>query len=183
MDTVASSSIDDRRLGVVFTVVNHDGPDVDEGEEEDIGPLLQREKEREEVVGNGLREAIDWVKGVGCVRAGHDPFVVRLVKSSVDGRMMETAVDPVYASIGEEDEEGKLQQVVVWERRLVRAVVELGVASHFGQHAQGGQGGHAWHCLHGLRNLEPYLILEELRVFNCVLVEDEDVGERGEGEI
>ena len=48
---VAGGSVDDGAVGDVFTVVDHDGPDVDEHEESNVGELLQREEEREDVVG------------------------------------------------------------------------------------------------------------------------------------
>ena len=48
---VASGAIDDGAVCDIFTVVDHDSPDVDEHEESNVGELLQREEERENVVG------------------------------------------------------------------------------------------------------------------------------------
>ena len=48
---VAGGAVDDGAVGDVFTVVDHDGPHVDEHEESNVGEFLQREEEREDVVG------------------------------------------------------------------------------------------------------------------------------------
>lgn len=48
---VAGGTVDDRAVGDIFTIVDHDGPDVDEHEKSNVGELLQREEEREDVVG------------------------------------------------------------------------------------------------------------------------------------
>ena len=108
MHGVASCAIDDWAVSDVLTVVNQDSPDVDEGEEEDVGEFLQREQEREDVIGQGLSPAVQWVEGVRGVRRWHNPFVVRLVKGFVQTRVVETTVDPVDEEVGEEDEEGEL---------------------------------------------------------------------------
>ena len=76
---MASGAVDDGRVGNVLAVVDHDSPDLDESEQRDVGELLQRENEGEEVVWEGLREAVKRVEGVRGERRGHDPLVVRLV--------------------------------------------------------------------------------------------------------
>lgn len=76
---MARSAIDDGAVGDVFAVVDHDGPEIDEHEKNDVSPLLEREDEWEDVVGDTLRPAIDGVEGVGSIGSRHDPFVVRLV--------------------------------------------------------------------------------------------------------
>lgn len=76
---VACGAVDNGAVGDVFTVVDHDGPEIDEHEENDVGPFLEREDEWENVVGDTLRPAIDGVEGVGGIWSRHDPFVVRFV--------------------------------------------------------------------------------------------------------
>ena len=76
---MAGSAVDDGRVGDVLAVVDHDSPDLDESEQCDVGELLQREDEGEEVVWEGLGEAVERVEGVRGERRGHDPLVVRLV--------------------------------------------------------------------------------------------------------
>lgn len=76
---VACSAVDDGAVGDVFTVVDHDGPEIDKHEENDVSPFLEREDEWEDVVGNTLRPPIDGVEGMGRIGSRHDPFVVRFV--------------------------------------------------------------------------------------------------------
>ena len=44
--------------------------------------------------------------GVGC---GHDPFVVGFVQAFVEARVVQAAVDPVDAEVGEHEEDGELE--------------------------------------------------------------------------
>ena len=176
MHRVASSAVDDGRVGVVLPVVDEDGPDVDEGEESYVGELLEREEKREQVVGGGLREAIEGMEGVGCVRSGHDPFVVWFMQGLVDKRMVQAAVDPVDAEIGEENEEGKLEYVVQGEGCFGCRVVELCVATYFGKHAGCGQQRHERHGFVGLDDLEFNLVLEVFRMVESTFIENKDIG-------
>lgn len=101
---MAGCSVDHRAVGNVFAVVNQHGPEVDESEEEDVGQLLEREDEREHVVRDTLRPAVKWVKSVGGEGTRHNPFVVRLVQGLINKRVVQAAVNPVDAEIGEHDE-------------------------------------------------------------------------------
>lgn len=173
---VAGGAVDDGVLGVVLAVVDHDGPDVDEHEEGDVGELLEREDEGEEVVGEALGVAVERVERVGCVGRGHDPLVVRLVQVLVDARVVQPAVDPVDAEVGEAEEERELQDVVPPAGALVHRVVDLGVAADFDEEPGSGQGGHDGEGDVRLAHLEADLVLEVSGVVEGGLVEDEDVG-------
>lgn len=81
---MAGGAVDDGAVGHVLAVVDEDGPDVDEDEQGDVGELLEREEEGEDVVGERLGEAVDRVEGVGGEGAGHDPLVVWFVQALVD---------------------------------------------------------------------------------------------------
>ena len=72
-------SIDHRAVSHVFAIVDHHRPNLDEGEEGDVRELVEREQEREDVVGDALAEAVDRVEGVGGEGRRHDPFVVGFV--------------------------------------------------------------------------------------------------------
>lgn len=111
--------------------MNEDSPEVDKSEQENICQFLQRENERENVVRHTLRPAVKRVECVRGVRARHDPFVVRLVEGSIHARVMQTSVDPVDEEIGETDEEGELEDTVVWEWFFGDGVVEFGVSADF----------------------------------------------------
>lgn len=80
---MAGGTIDDGGVGHILAIVDEDGPDVDEKEQSHVAELLQREQEREHVVGYGLTPAIHWVKGMRSVGCRHDPLVVWLVEGFV----------------------------------------------------------------------------------------------------
>ncbi len=61
---VARGAVDDFIIVCVFPVVDHDGPDVDKNEKENIRVFLQRKEKREHVVGNALHEAVERVERV-----------------------------------------------------------------------------------------------------------------------
>lgn len=80
---MACRAVDDWRVGHVFAVVDQDGPDVDEDEEEYVGELLQREDEGKEMIWDRLGEAVKRVERVRGKGRWHDPLVVRLVQTFV----------------------------------------------------------------------------------------------------
>lgn len=120
---VAGSSVDHRAIGHILAIVDQDSPEVDEPEQEDIGNLLEREDEREQVVGHTLRPSIQRVESMRGVRARHDPLVVRLVQRLVHARVVQATVDPVDAKIGERDEQRELEKTVELERLLRERIV------------------------------------------------------------
>lgn len=189
---VASGAVDDGRVGHVFTIVDHDGPDLDEGEERDVGELLQREDEGEEVVGDGLGEAIERVEGVRGERCGHDPLVVRLVQALVEELAVKSAVDPVDTEVGESQEDGELEPVPgvaedaedrVGDFGVGGGVVDEAEAAHFGNEEGHCEQGHDGNGLEGLLDLKAHLVLEVFGVFESSLVEDEDVAEGGKSAV
>lgn len=125
MHRVAGCPVYYRAIGDVFTIVDHDSPNIDETEQDNIGCLLQREDEREEVVGNTLGPAINGVERVGRKGTRHNPLVVRLVQGLIDEGMMQAAVDPVDKEIGKGDEQRELQNTVIGERFLIERIVKL----------------------------------------------------------
>lgn len=127
------------------------------------------------MVRNALREAIQRVEGVAGERGRHDPLVMRLVEVLVDARVVETAVDPVDERIGEDDEEGELQEVVAPEGRFGKVVVHLGIAADFEKERRQGEQGHDGEGLEGLPDLHPDLVLKILGVVEALVVEDEKV--------
>lgn len=180
---VAGSTVDDRVVGEVLAVVDHNGPEVDKDEEEDVGHLLQREDEGEDVVRDGLHEAVDGVEGMAGKGRRHDPLVVRLVQVLVDPRVVQVSVNPVDPEIGEDEEEGELEDVVPQARSLGGDVVELAEAADFEQEERRSEERHEGHRLVGLDDLEPDLVLDVLGVVHGALVKDEDVGQCCEDEV
>ena len=84
MNGVASSAIDDRRVGDVLSVMYEYCPEVDENEKGHIGKFLQREYEGKDVVWDTLREPIERVEGMRCIWCRHDPLMMRLMQCLVD---------------------------------------------------------------------------------------------------
>ena len=105
-------TVDNWAISHILSVMNHDGPNVDEGKQCHIRQFLQREDEGEHMVGDALSKAVEGVESMACKRCRHDPFVVWLVKRLVHSGVMQAAMDPVNEAIGEEEEEGKLEIVV-----------------------------------------------------------------------
>lgn len=183
VNTMTCCAIDDGTVGVVLSVVDEDGPDVDEGKEGNVREFLQREQEWKEVVWNRLREAIERMERMRGVRGGHDPLVMRLVQRFVDEWVMQPAVDPVDEAVRKQDEEGELEKIVPWEGGFGGEVVQFGVPADFGQHAHGSQKGHARHGFVGLKDFQANLIFQEFRMLEGGFIEDENVGERSAAEV
>lgn len=128
---VARSAVDDGAICDIFTVVNHDCPEIDKDKQYNVGPLLEREDERKYVVRNTLSPTIHGMEGVRCIRRRHDPFVVRLVQSFVDQRMVKTSMNPIDTEVGKEEEKRELQNTIVGEGLLGESVVHFAVSSYF----------------------------------------------------
>lgn len=88
MHGMACCTVDDGRVGHVFSIVNEDGPDVDKDEQRNIGELLERENEGKKMVRHRLQETVYGMEGMGREWSGHDPLVMCLVEGLVDSRMM-----------------------------------------------------------------------------------------------
>lgn len=85
---VAGRPVDQRGVGIVFTIVDENGPDVDENEEGDIGEFLKREQEWEEMVWNGLSKSIKRMESMRGERCRHDPLMVGFMQVFVDDGIM-----------------------------------------------------------------------------------------------
>lgn len=177
---MASGTIDNRVISHVLAVVDEDSPNVDEDEEKDVCEFLKREQEGVDVVRKALSISIERVESVRGVRRRHDPLVVRLVETLVHEGVVQSAVDPVDAEVGEHEEEGELHHVVPHSGGVVEAVVYLGVTADFEEEERGGEDGHYREGDVGLAHLEADLVLEVFGVVEGCFVEDEEVGERGE---
>ena len=180
---MACRAIDDVGIRYVFAVMDEDGPDVYEDEEGDIREFLEGKQEREEVVWNALGEAVEGMERVGGVRCGHNPFVVGFVEGFVEVGVVEAAVYPVDAKVGEADEKRELEVVVEREGCVRGCIVEFSIATDFKKEKGSGTDGHDGHRDHSLSDLEGDLVLEVFRVCDGGVVEDEQVGEGGANEV
>lgn len=103
-------------------------------------------------------------------------------------RVVQAAVDPVDAEVGEEEEDGELQIVPCaaeegkqgmsepWRSGIV---VHKAEPAHLSDEPGHGEDGHDGNAGHSLPNLKADLVLEILRVVEGRVVEDEEVGEGG----
>lgn len=180
---MAGSSVDNRVVAEVFTVVDENGPEVDEDEEENAHPLLHGEEEWEEVVGQTLHGTVDGVESVAGKGSRHNPLVVRLVQVLVDARVVEVSVNPVDAEVAEDDEGGELEEIPPQAGALLGQVIKLAVTTDLEKEDRGVDDGHDGHRRVGLLDLEPDLVLDVLGMVESALVEDEVVGQRGEDEV
>lgn len=114
--------------------------------------------------------------GVG---SWHDPLVVWLVQRLVEKLRVQSAVDQVDEEVGKEEEQRKLEVVVPQARSIFSSVVELRISHNLGQEEGRGADGHDGESLVSLPDFHADLVLQELGVLEGVLVEDEEVGERG----
>ncbi|KAB8349513.1 hypothetical protein FH972_023539 [Carpinus fangiana] len=183
MHGVAGGTVDDEVVGGVLAVVDHDGPQVHKGEEADVGELGEGEDEGEDVVGDALGEAVERVEGVAGKGGRHYPLVVGLVQVLVDAWVVQAAVDPVDEEVGEADEEGDLQDVVPQAWAVGGAAVHLRVAAHLEEKGRQSAEGHQREGGKGLLDLQAHLVLEVLGVLEGGLVEDQEIGGGGDGEV
>lgn len=129
------------------------------------------------MVRNALSPAIQRVERITSVRRGYDPFVMRLVESLVDHRVVQSTVNPVDAKVRKRDKQRILDVVVERIRGLCREIVELGESLRFGHEEWSCQGGHDGHCAQCLPNLHRDLIAQELGVLHRSMVIYEVVGD------
>lgn len=172
---MACSTVDDRVVGEILAVVDHDRPEVDKHKECNIGHLLKRKDEREDVVRQGLSEAIKRVEGVAGKGSRHNPLVVKLVQILVDQTVVKPAMSPVDAKVGKKKEEWELKEVIPQAGSIFGGVVQFAVASNFEEEEGRCDDGHDWHGLVGCNDLHADLIFNESRVLKGALVEDEYV--------
>ena len=180
---VASSTVNYRRVGDVLAVVDEDSPDIDEGEEGDVGELLKREDEWEDMVRKGLSIAVQWVESVRGIWSWHDPLVMWLVESLVDQWVVKTAVNQVDPEIGKDDEEWELEPIVPYSWSVGAVVIQHRVAAYFGDEEGSCEDGHDRQSSACLSDFHTHLVLEELGMIEGIFVEDENVREGCEDEV
>eukprot|EP00179_Madagascaria_erythrocladioides_P005202 CAMPEP_0198310660 /NCGR_PEP_ID=MMETSP1450-20131203/2654_1 /TAXON_ID=753684 ORGANISM="Madagascaria erythrocladiodes, Strain CCMP3234" /NCGR_SAMPLE_ID=MMETSP1450 /ASSEMBLY_ACC=CAM_ASM_001115 /LENGTH=358 /DNA_ID=CAMNT_0044013503 /DNA_START=50 /DNA_END=1123 /DNA_ORIENTATION=- len=172
-----------RAVRDVHLVVDRDRPQLHAEEEQQVQVALQREQEHEKVVRKALHEAVDGRERDGGEWRWHLPAVVLLVNERVQRRVVEDAVDPVDAEVGEEDEADDADRhvrpaAVVGHRR-----VELRVAAQLGEpHGQRVEA-HDEQAPRGAANLLAHLVLERQLVLQQRAVEQQVEVERREDEV
>lgn len=112
-------------------LTDKNSPYVDKNEQCNVRKFLKREKVRVKVVRNALCETIHGVKGMACVRGGHNPFVMGFMQNLVHLGVVQTPVNPIDQEIGECDKQGELKEIVTSKRCIGRSVVKFGVAAYF----------------------------------------------------
>ena len=180
---MTSRSIDDWRVHDEFSVVDKDGPHIDENKESNVRHLLEGEDEWEDVVWDGLSEAVEWVESMRRKWSRHNPLMMWLMERLIDQWVVQAAVNEVDEKVGEEEEEGELKPLVPCSWTLGGGVVEFGITLKFSCEADSGQQRHQWHGCVGLNHLELDLVLEEFWVCEGCVVKDEVVGGGGDDEV
>lgn len=175
--------VDDGVVGNVFFVVNYNCLKVDKYKQCYVCYFLQWEDEGEDVIWQVLCVVVKRVEGVVGKGCGYDLFVVRFVEVFVYLGVVKVMVNLVDVKVGEEEEEGDLELVLLWLGGFVECVVEEVVILDFGDEEGGGVEGYDGYGFVGLFDFELDLVFEEFGVFKGFFVEDEEVGEGGEDEV
>lgn len=172
---MASCTVDDWRVCNVFSIVNHDGPYVDEDEQDHVCKLLQWEDEWKYVIRKRLRVTVHRMKGMRRVWSWHDPLMMRFVDMLVESRMVFGPVDPVDKEIGKGNEKWELEVIVPQARTVLGGVIHLAVSPDFGKEKWYGEDGHDGQRPQCLLNLQTDLILQVFGMVERGLVEDENI--------
>lgn len=180
---VTSSAVDDFGVHGVFAVMDQHCPDVHHHEQANVGKLLQRKNEGEDVVRYALRKTVQWMESVAGEGRGNDPFVMRLMKLLVDEGVMQATVNPVDERVCKKEEERELENVVPPPWSLGGCVINLGIAAYFGEEGRGSAERHERQSFYCLHNLHRNLVLEVAWVVELGLVKDENVRQRREQEV
>lgn len=179
VNSVASSSVHHRVIGNIVSVVDHDGPEVDKGEQQQVRHLVQRQEHRIQVVWQRLREAVHRMEGVGSKWSANNPLVVRFMQTLVHGGPVQPAVEEVDAAVGEENEHGELQPEHLPSTGLFGNVeIQLGEAVQLQEEERDGERHHNGDSGHGLPELQGDLVLQVSGMVEDLLVENENVGRR-----
>lgn len=124
------------------------------------------------MVGQSLCIAVHGMKSVRGEGRGHNPLVVRLVQRLVYALVVQTPVDPVDKEVGKADKEWELQPVIPRSWSLLCCIVELRVATHFGQEPWRCKDRHDREGSVCLLHLEFDLVLEVSWMGESRLIED-----------
>jgi len=87
-----------------IAIVNRYRPDIDTDVQKKIGELVHWKEKDIEVVGHALEKPVDWVERMACEWRRHLPLVVWLVQTTVEDAMVQPTMDPVDATVREQDE-------------------------------------------------------------------------------
>lgn len=85
-------------------VVNEHRPNVHGDKKGEVEVFLDREDVGEDVIGEGLEVAVDWVESVCGEGCGYDPPVVWFVNVLVDQRVVFPSMNPINAVISANEE-------------------------------------------------------------------------------
>lgn len=128
------------------------------------------------MVGYTLRPSVKRVKRITGVRRGNDPFVMRLVESLVDERIVQRTMNPVDAKVRKRDKQRILDPIVKGERRLAREIVEFRPSLSLGHEKRRCQCRHDRHGMQRLTDLHRNLIAQEFGMLHGTVVIDKVIG-------
>mmetsp|Transcript_45787 Transcript_45787/g.114779 ORF Transcript_45787/g.114779 Transcript_45787/m.114779 type:complete len:255 (-) Transcript_45787:409-1173(-) len=101
---MVGGAVDHSLLGEEESVVDGNGPAVDEDKHQDVGHLVDRKEKGVEVIGGALGESVDGVKCVGGPGGGYLPEVVNLVDGTIEDGVVKEAVNPIDAEVSKHEE-------------------------------------------------------------------------------
>ena len=96
---------------------------------------------------------------------------------------MKTSMNPIDGEVGKKEKEGELEPVIPHSRAVRSDVVHLAVSPYFSEEKRNGTHGHDRYRFERLCDLELNLVLQKLRVFESLFVENEVVRKGAKGEV
>lgn len=158
------------------SVVDQNGPDLDQNEHDQVQVSLHRADEDKDVVGQRLNKAVGRVESQSSKGSRYNPLVVRLVNVLVDARVVLQTVNPVNGDIVESHVQHSRKDHEA-PAIFVDIGVQQAVTPHLGEENGQGHEVDEWHSRHGGDNLLANLVLQETRVVFQAAVKDEIVRE------
>lgn len=128
---MASGTVDGGILRNILAIMNENCPDVDEGEEYEVGKFVKGEDEGKEVVRERLQVSVNGVKRVRRKWRRHDPLVMRLMQTLVQKRVVQSTVDRIDSKVGECDKK-RVLQIEIFLAVLERVPVKFAVTVDLG---------------------------------------------------
>jgi len=94
----------------VIAIVDRYRPKIDSDEQQEVCDFVKGEQEHIEVIRDALCKSIQWVEGMWCKWSRDFPTMVRFVDGGIQETVMQSSMDPVDGTVGEEEKAKKVQR-------------------------------------------------------------------------
>lgn len=142
------------------TIMNGNGPDIDQDVQTQVHHLVQGEDERVYVVWQTLKEAVHGVKGMACEGSSDLPDVMRLMDVLIHKPVMKASVDPVDQHVSEEEEgQHTDDKLIPATGEASDVIVQLAIPAQLQQEQHDRGDAHPRQCLDRKHDLSIDLVL------------------------